>query len=570
VLYPCFSRLALLLNHAREHSEIIVADGNRYIACVSVCSSVHVRCIRDYGRGLHDWRRIRANHEVVDMLDKQTRGAILLLHRKGYSLRCISRLLFLSRDSVRKVARLCSDQPPIVPRPSKLDAHRERIVQMLAEFAGNVVKVHRALADAGTTVRYPTLTAFCRKNHLLDGACDPRHSVVAARQWLLELLNGRHSVERLQSQLSPTTEDRFLFPQLKHGRSRHRKKAATILARKRGISNCVIATALRSSRSTTRRYYKMYLEGELEKLFARNTTRHMGAEAQHSERTKRVLETLHHKPTAFGFNRTNWTQPALLKAYEQSYGEIISRGTLARIGRAGYRWRKARRVLTSPDPHYHEKVELLLNTLRCLGENEMFFFLDEWGPIQVRKRGGRAYQNDHATIPRRQVSRGNVSLIAAISATTNQLTWGFLESKDSHAMMDMIEVLYNQHYTKTKLYVTWDAVAWHSSGPFFEALDQFNEKTRALSVGPVIELVPLPISSQFLNVIEGVLSGMTRAVINNSDYANATQMKLAISKHFSERNEHFRHNPRRVGKKIWDFDFFQDFDALRAGNYKDW
>ena len=63
---------------------------------------------------------------------------------------------------------------------------------------------------------------------------------------------------------------------------------------------------------------------------------------------------------------------------------------------------------------------------------------------------------------------------------------------------------------------------------------------------------------------------VTRAVINNSDYPDAAQMKLAISRHFNERNEHFRHNPRRVGTKIWEFDFFQDFDALRGGNYKDW
>jgi transposase len=441
---------------------------------------------------------------------------------------------------------------------------------MLAKFDGNVVKVHRALADAGMTVRYSTLTAFCRKNHLSEGTCDPRRSVVAAQQWLLELVNGTHSVERLQSQLSAAADLPFLFSQLKHGRSRHRKKAATILARKRGISNSVIAGALRSSRSTTRRYYRMYLEAGPENLFAWNTTRDTGAEHQFPERTKRILETLHHKPTAFGINRTTWTQPTLLKAYEQSYGEIISRSTLARILRcAGYRWRKARRVLTSPDPNYHEKVELLLNTLRGLGESEMFFFLDEWGPIQVRKRGGKAYRNDHATIPRHQVSRGNVSLIAAVSATTNQVTWCFLESKDSHAMMDMIEILYNRYHTKTSLYVTWDAVAWHNSGPFLEALDQFNEETRALSVGPIIELVPLPTSSQFLNVIEGVLSGMTRAVINNSDYPAAAQMKKAISKHFSERNEHFRLNPRRVGKKIWEFDFFQDFEALRAGNYKD-
>ena len=100
-------------------------------------------------------------------------------------------------------------------------------------------------------------------------------------------------------------------------------------------------------------------------------------------------------------------------------------------------------------------------------------------------------------------------------------------------------------------------------------MDQFNDETRASSIGPIIELVPLPTSSQFLNVIEGVLSGMTRAVINNSDYPDATQMKQAMSRHFTERNEQFRDNPRRAGKKIWELDFFHDFDALRAGNYKE-
>ncbi len=505
------------------------------------------------------------------MLDRQTRGAILRLCREGHSLRRISRLLSLSRDSVRKVVRVGSDEPPILRRPRKLEPHRQRIMQLLTEFHGNVAKVHRALARAGVTVRYPTLTAFCRSNHMWDTASDPWHSLSAAREWLLELVNGTHAVERLQSQLPHATDLQFLCSQLKHGRSRHRKKAATILARKRGISNSLISKALQSSRSTTRRYYKMYLESGIERLFAWNTNRDFSLEREVVERTKRILELFHHKPAAFGINRTNWTQVALLKAYEQSYREALSRSTLARlIRRTGYRWKKARRVLTSPDPFYHEKVELLLSTLQSLATGEMFFFVDEWGPVQVRQRGGKAYRTDHATIPRRQISRGNVSLIAALSATTNQVTWHFLESKDSHAMMDMIEILYNQYHTQAKLYVTWDAVAWHNSGLLIEALDHFNEETRACSVGPIIELVPLPTSSQFLNVVEGVLSGMTRAVINNSNYPNAVQMKQAISKHFSERNEHFKHNPRRVGKKIWEFDFFQDFDALRAGNYKDW
>lgn len=62
---------------------------------------------------------------------------------------------------------------------------------------------------------------------------------------------------------------------------------------------------------------------------------------------------------------------------------------------------------------------------------------------------------------------------------------------------------------------------------------------------------------------------MTRAVINNSDYADVAEMKQAISGHFAERNEHFKDNPRRAGNKIWDIDFFEDFEVLRAGNYKE-
>ena len=86
--------------------------------------------------------------------------------------------------------------------------------------------------------------------------------------------------------------------------------------------------------------------------------------------------------------------------------------------------------------------------------------------------------------------------------------------------------------------------------------------------GPVFELVPLPTSAQFLNVIEGVLSGMTRAVINNSDYDSPEDMKVAISRHFCDRNRHFRDNPRRAGKAIWKVDLFHGLDAFRVED--DW
>jgi hypothetical protein len=98
-------------------------------------------------------------------------------------------------------------------------------------------------------------------------------------------------------------------------------------------------------------------------------------------------------------------------------------------------------------------------------------------------------------------------------------------------------------------------------------LDGFNQTTWELGEGPIIELVPLPTSAQFLNVIEGILSGMTRAVINNFDYSYPDDMRAAISRHFAERNKHFRENPRRAGKAIWEVDFFHGMDAFRN---EDW
>ena len=73
----------------------------------------------------------------------------------------------------------------------------------------------------------------------------------------------------------------------------------------------------------------------------------------------------------------------------------------------------------------------------------------------------------------------------------------------------------------------------------------------ALNGVPLVDTVTLPARAQFLNVIESVFSGMCRAVIHNSDYTNLDEAKAAIDQYFSERNEHFRLNPRRAGKTIW-------------------
>jgi hypothetical protein len=79
-----------------------------------------------------------------------------------------------------------------------------------------------------------------------------------------------------------------------------------------------------------------------------------------------------------GINRSSWHRPSIVRAYEQVHNETISVGYTGHLLRQfGYAIRKARKVLTSPDPRYREKVDLLLITLQNLKPGELFFFVDE-------------------------------------------------------------------------------------------------------------------------------------------------------------------------------------------------
>jgi transposase len=288
-------------------------------------------------------------------------------------------------------------------------------------------------------------------------------------------------------------------------------------------------------------------------------------------RTKRIMEIIHQNPKTYGINRSNWTQFSISIAYERKYCEKISKSSIGiLLKNSGYSLKRARNVLKSPDPNYREKVELVLKTLWSLQANDMFFFIDELGPLRVKKYGGKCYtkRGETVNIPQNFSSKGSITLYGALSATTNQVTWNFGKSKDTSAMIDLIEILFNQYYNKSKIYITWDAASWHRSNQLVEWLDLFNAQTKKIGTGPIIELVPLPSCSQFLDVIEAVFSAMKKAVIHHSNYQSEGEMKSAISLHFVERNDYFNKNPKRAGKKIWEIDFFKDYNNIKSGNYR--
>lgn len=307
-------------------------------------------------------------------------------------------------------------------------------------------------------------------------------------------------------------------------------------------------------------------------LYAR-TRRKFAKRASAKETNARILELFHNQPRTYGINRASWTGESLADALHRTFRITISGGSARRhLRRVGYTMRRAKQVLTSPDTDYREKVETLLQTLQTLRETEMLFFVDELGPLPVKKHGGRLFvkKGEAFVVPQYQTPKGSIIQAGALSATTNQMTWCFVQSKDSRAMVDLIEILFNQHRDKTRLYITWDAASWHDSISLVDWLETFNQQTIKTEEGPLLALLPLPSCSQFLNIIESAFGVMKKAVIHHSDYQSDDEMKTAISQHFVERNVYFQENPKRAGKKIWEIDFFRDMDILRSGNYREW
>ena len=145
-----------------------------------------------------------------------------------------------------------------------------------------------------------------------------------------------------------------------------------------------------------------------------------------------VFKLLHSPPLDHGFNRTIWKVDDLQKGLVKDRLEAGEAPIRAIIKNAGYRWLKARKVLTSKDPDYRAKLDNIQRILGNLAVNEGFFSIDEYGPFAVKHRTGRrrVAPGEIATVPQWQKSKGFLIMTAALELSTNQVTHFYSEKKE--------------------------------------------------------------------------------------------------------------------------------------------
>jgi transposase len=289
---------------------------------------------------------------------------------------------------------------------------------------------------------------------------------------------------------------------------------------------------------------------------------------------KNLIKLIHETPKNFGINRTSWSLKSLSDAYNQKYFVSISSTMVSEYIRSqGYSFRKAKKVLTSPDPNYREKLQKITNILSNLTEKEKFFSVDEFGPFAIKIQGGRSIvkKGEVKTYPQWQKSKGCLICTAGLELSQNQITHFYSSKKNTDEMLKLLEILLAKYHNDEKIYFSWDAASWHASKKLHNRINEINKKEyRTTNQTPIVELAPLPASAQFLNVIESVFSGMAKAIIHNSNYQSVEDCKIAINRYFSDRNDFFRKFPKRAGRKIWGkesnkpvFDETQNFKDSR-------
>ncbi len=355
------------------------------------------------------------------------------------------------------------------------------------------------------------------------------------------------------------------------------EKAVVILGLYNGENISKLSKQIERSVKTTRRWANTFIDEGLENIDLRRTRKTpKEVKERIDKKSEQLMKLLHESPSLHGINRTSWSLESLSEAYEEEFGESMSRSTVSEYIRAkGYSFKKARTVLTSPDPDYRKKLNHIKQILSGLKENEKFFSIDEYGPVAIKIRGGRTYtlKDQLPTVPQFQISKGSLICTAALELSTNQITHFYSDKKNTAEMIRLLLVLLEQYRSENRIYFSWDAASWHASKALEKKVSEVNSiEYRNKNNTPYVELAPLPSSAQFLNIIESVFSGMAKAIIHNSNYQSVDECKGAIDRYFAERNQAFIENPKRAGKKIWGSEevkpVFTDSNTCKNPNYR--
>lgn len=479
---------------------------------------------------------------------------------KGFSISKISKELQINRKTVTKYIHLSDTEFSSMiglekKKMKKLDVYKDIIVtKLIAEPELSAFSIFNWLKS-----NYSDNLFVCEKtvfNFVKAIRAEKNISKkVIDRTWYNKIVAGIYNESDLyESVKNKISLDDFkcFYKYLTNKSLAYKKRGVVILLHLNDKKPLEISSYLKIEKKTIDSYIDKYKSKGLSHLF--DFSKNKIKKTDNSLYQEEVFKILHSPPSLYGFNRTSWKLDDIEKTLKEN-GFSISRPLIRKILKnAGYSMKKARKVLTSNDPHYLEKLKEITSILSSLGPKDKFFSIDEYGPFSIKIQGGATYtkKDEQKSYPQWQKSKGKLIITGALELSTNQMTHFYSDKKNTTEMIKLYDILIEQYKFEHIIYLSWDAASWHISKELKNKVQKNNDQVEQGTIQcPKVKLCPLPSSAQFLNVIESVYSGMSRAIIHNSDYQSCEECKSAIDRHFLERNNYFQKFPKVAGNKIW-------------------
>src|SRR6266478_7517615 len=334
---------------------------------------------------------------------------------------------------------------------SRMQAEPLSLIDVWSEYA----------AAAPTPYKYSQFanrySLWCKERHLTKAAPSSRLSIVVSPNDLATLRKWKFS------------NNRQLW-----------ERAVAILAMSNGNNLASISRKIERSPRTIKKWCLMYTAEGFDRLaLPRTKAQSMKSLDGLKAKKDRLIKLIHESPRLHDINRASWSLNTLATVYERLYGASISKSSISEYFRAaGYKFKKAKKVLTSSDPEYREKLSKITQILSELTPNEKFFSIDEFGPFSVRVRGGVALVpgDEIRTIPQRQKSKGSLICTAALELSTNQVTHFYSSQKNTREMTKLLTILIQKYKCERKIYFSWDTASWHASKALYEKVEEVNSE----------------------------------------------------------------------------------------------
>ena len=302
-------------------------------------------------------------------------------------------------------------RPHTTPRKTSLQTEG-RVLELRDRFGWGAKRLASRLKIEN--VRIASSTAHRIIRHA--GRIGPRNACSTA--WMIKLLVAENPLALLEPEFPGVPELSVLAGFIRNGRPRERKKAMVVIASWNKVPNRIVTDCLQIPAATALRYLRTFNRGGTASLFSRRRRRC----ADTADEKRAIFALLHSPPSLHSLNRTSWKIEDLHHVLNRS-GQRISYARVRRIIKAsGFRWRKAKIVLTSGDPLYDSKLNAIKQILSNLQDDEAFFSIDEFGPFAIKHRQGRKLvgPGEPHFVLQRQKSRGWLIITAALELSRNQ------------------------------------------------------------------------------------------------------------------------------------------------------